>query len=182
MDSVASRYAIALLEVAREEKKVKEYVDEVSNIASIIDGNKDLQLLLKDYGLKVDEKKETVDLCFKGKINEYILNMFYVLLDNKRGAYILEVCNEFVRIGLNELNEKHGVVYSTINLTAKEVNDISKKVSKLLNSNVILENKIDNSLIGGFKVVVGDYVIDDSFKTRLEKIKQNLLEKKGENN
>ena len=112
MDSVASRYAIALLSIAKEEHKVKEYVEEVSNIVEIIKQNPDLIYLLKDYGLTNDEKKETLSLCFENKIQEYILNLFYVIIDNKRGKYLLDVCNEFVRIGLNELNIKKGVVYT----------------------------------------------------------------------
>ena len=50
MDSVASRYAIALLNIAREERKIKEYVDEVEQIGKLLSQNKDLLTLLKDYG------------------------------------------------------------------------------------------------------------------------------------
>ena len=57
MDSVASRYAIALLNIAREERKVKEYVDEVEQIGKLLVLNKDLLTLLKDYGLSTTEKK-----------------------------------------------------------------------------------------------------------------------------
>ena len=64
MDSVASRYAIALLSIAKEENKVNEYVLEVENLVEIFESNKDLVLLLKDHGLSKDEKKETISLCF----------------------------------------------------------------------------------------------------------------------
>ena len=75
MDSVANRYAIALLSIAREEGKIKEYVEEVEKISSLLAYNKDLLLLLKDYGLSTLEKKEVVKSCFEGKISEYILNL-----------------------------------------------------------------------------------------------------------
>ena len=181
MDSVASRYAIALLSIAKEEHKVKEYVDEVSNIVEIIKQNPDLIYLLKDYGLSNDEKKETLSLCFENKIQEYILNLFYVIIDNKRGKYLLDVCNEFVRIGLNELNIKKGVVYTTIKLTSKQIKEMEKKVSTILSCNVTLQNQIDSSLIGGFKIQVEDYILDDSMKNRLEKLKETITLKKGEN-
>ena len=45
MDSVASRYAIALLSIAKEENKIKEYVLEVENLVEIFEKNKDLVLL-----------------------------------------------------------------------------------------------------------------------------------------
>lgn len=181
MDSVASRYAIALLSIAKEENKIKEYVLEVENLVEIFEKNKDLVLLLKDHGLSKDEKKETISLCFEGKINEFILNLLYVLVDNKRGGYILDVCNEFVRIGLNELNIKRGIVYSTIKLTKTQLKGMESKISKMLNANVTLRNVIDENLLGGFKVQVEDYILDDSMKNRLEKLKETITLKKGEN-
>lgn len=181
MDSVASRYAIALLSIAKEENKIKEYVLEVENLVEIFESNKDLVLLLKDHGLSKDEKKETISLCFEGKINEFILNLLYVLVDNKRGGYILDVCNEFVRIGLNELNIKRGIVYSTIKLTKTQLKGMESKISKMLNANVTLRNVIDENLLGGFKVQVEDYILDDSMKNRLEKLKETITLKKGEN-
>ena len=181
MDSVASRYAIALLSIAREENKIKEYVDEIQQIIDILNENKELLILLKNYGLSNSEKKETLDVCFKDKISEYILNLLYVLIDNKRGNCILDVLNEFVRIGLNELNIKTGVIYSTILLSNEQLSLVEKKVSKILNANVTLKNTIDNSLLGGFKIQVEDYILDDSMKNRLEKLKENITLKKGEN-
>ena len=180
MDSVASRYAIALLSIAKEEYKVKEYVDEVDTLIDVFNANSDLCLLLKDYGLSKDEKKETLSLCFENKVSEYILNLFYVLIDNKRGGYILDVCNEFVRIGLNELNIKKGIVYSTIKLTASQLKGMEKKISNMLNANVTLKNQIDDTLLGGFKIQVEDYILDDSMKNRLEKLKETITLKKGE--
>ena len=181
MDSVASRYAIALLSIAKEENKVKTYVNEVEDLLEVFESNSDLVLLLKDHGLSKDEKKETLSLCFKGKLNEFVLNLLYVLVDNKRGNCIVDVCNEFVRIGLNELNIKRGFVYTTIKLTKSQLSGMERKISKMLNANVTLQNKIDESLLGGFKIQVEDYILDDSMKTRLSKLKETITLKKGEN-
>ena len=51
----------------------------------------------------------------------------------------------------------------------------------MLNANVTLQNKIDESLLGGFKIQVEDYILDDSMKNRLEKLKETITLKKGEN-
>lgn len=181
MDSVASRYAIALLSIAREENKIKEYVDETQQIIELLNENKQLLVLLKNYGLSSIEKKETLKICFENKISEYILNLLYVMVDNKRGNCIFDVLNEFVRIALNELNIKSGIIYSTILLSNEQILLIEQKVSKLLKANVTLKNKIDKDLLGGFKIQVEDYIIDDSMKSRLEKLKETIILKKGEN-
>ena len=58
---------------------------------------------------------------------------------------------------------------------------VEEKISKMLSCNVMLVNQIDPSLVGGFKVQVEDYILDDSMKHRLEKLKENITLKKGEN-
>lgn len=180
MDSVANRYAIALLSIAREEGKIKEYHDEISKIVEIFNNNKDLLYLLKSYGLSINEKRQALKEIFENKINQYILNLFYVLVDNKRGGFVLQTCNEFIRLALNELNVKSGIVYTTINLTGQELKAMEEKMSSILNANVTLTNKLDSSLIGGFKIQVDDYILDDSIKTRLTNLKQTIILKKGE--
>ena len=109
------------------------------------------------------------------------MNLFYVLIDNKRGGYLLATCEEFVKIALNELNIKSGVVYTTIKLSSKQIKGLEKKVSSILNANVTLTNKLDESLLGGFKIQVEDYILDDSIKNRLSNLKQTIILKKGEN-
>ena len=181
MDSVANRYAIALLSIARDENKIKEYVDEVEELISLFKENPQINILLKNYGLTRDEKKEILTNCFQNRITNSILNLFYVMIDNKRGGYLLQVCNEFVRIGMNELHVKKGIVYTTIHLSKEQLISMEKKVSKILNSNVILTNVIDLSLLGGFKIQIEDYILDDSMKSRLEKLKETIILKKGDN-
>lgn len=177
MDTVANRYAVALLSIAREEEKVQEYIDEVEQILEVLDQNDGFVRILKDYGLTNEEKKETIDVCFKGKIREYILNTFYVVVDNNRGAIIEDVLKEFVKLGYKELNIKKGFVFTTIILTKEELKQMEAKTSQLLNANVILQNKIDKNLVGGFKIQVDDFIIDQSIKHKLSDLKTTLLKR-----
>lgn len=175
MDSVASRYAIALLSLAREENLVKEYISECEQVIAILEGNSELVRILKDYGLTINEKKETIDLCFKGQVHDYVLNFFYIIIDNKRGSIFKDILKEFVRIAYKDLNIKKGTIYSTIKLNKQEIKSIEKRTSEIINATVILDNKIDKKLLGGFKIQVEDMIIDESVKKRLEDLKTQLL-------
>lgn len=181
MDSVANRYAVALLSLAREENKILDYILEVQSIVGLLKKQPDFLELLKSYGISNNEKKEIIKTCFENKVNQYVVNLFYVLIDNKRGNLICNVCDEFVRIGYNELNIKQGIVYSTIPLNNEQLVKMQQKVSTILKCNVTLKNQIDDSLIGGFKIQVEDYVIDESIKNKLLELKNTINLKKGEN-
>ena len=54
------------------------------------------------------------------------------------------------------------------------------KVSNMLCSKVSLQNKIDNRILGGFKIQVDDYLIDETIQSRLNDLKETLILKKGE--
>ena len=103
-----------------------------------------------------------------------------VVVDNNRCKYLLDILKEFDRISLNELNVKKGIIYTTIKLTKQQIEKLNEKVSKILKANVYLVNEIDTKLIGGFKIVVDDYIIDDSLKYRLMNLKDEISLKKGE--
>lgn len=68
-----------------------------------------------------------------------------------------------------------GVVYSVRELDTKEMKAITAFAEKKLNQDVVLENKIDPSLISGFKIVCDNQVIDASLKNRVDEMKADLL-------
>ena len=68
-----------------------------------------------------------------------------------------------------------GVVYSVRELDTKEMKAITAFAEKKLNQDVVLENKIDPSLISGFKIVCDNKVIDASLKNRVDEMKADLL-------
>ena len=158
MDSIANRYAIALLSLAREEKSVKEYLTIAEGIVEVFEQNEDLMMLLKAFSLSKDEKKEIVEKIFLPISNRYCVNLMNVVIDNGREGYIKKIFDEFTKLCLDDLNIKRGVVYTTSMLSITNLQLLEKKVSAILNANVTLTNKIDKSLLGGFLIKVNDYL------------------------
>ena len=156
-----------------------EYLKQISELLNIFCNNKDLKILLADYGLNNEEKKETITTIFKNNVNQYILNFMYIIIDNNRGKYYVDIFKEFIKRAQNYLHIVNGICYSTISLSKEDLNNITEKVSKLLNKKVVLTNRIDSSLIGGFKVEVEDIIIDESIKKRLLDLKKSIKIKKG---
>ena len=76
------------------------------------------------------------------------------------------------------LNEKNnvveGVAITAIAMTTSEIKELEAKLSSRYNKNVTLENKVDESILGGVLVRLGNTQIDGSVKTRLDNIKDQL--------
>ena len=172
-DSVATRYAVALFEIAKEEDKVSFYKSEFNSFYSLLDD--DVLSFLGHFSIPVEAKKDFLAKAFKGKLDQTIYNFVCLLLDKNRFNNIKEIVKEFNESCNQYLGIEEGIIYSAVKLTSKEVEQIAQKVSKIIGKKTILTQRLDESLVGGFKVAVADKVIDNSLKNKLESLKSELL-------
>ncbi len=174
MNQLYQRYAVALFSLASEKNQIEDYLKECEQLIEIFEKNEKLICFLKDYGITSLEKKEMLSKLFKNKIKTDIYYFMCVIIDNHRGKHIKDILKEFVLICLKRLNIKTGIVYSTVSLNDTQINQIEKKVSKLLNAKVRLTNKISPDLIGGLKIEVEDYLVDYSIQSKFTQLKNEL--------
>lgn len=177
MDSLASRYAISLLEIAKENHQNEFYRSEVKSLIELLKNSEDLRLVFNSAFINKDEKKKIVDLLFEDDSTIYIKNFLKIIIENSRSNKIIEILEEFVKLSNLEDNIAEGYLYSTSRLSDEEIKLISNAIEKKINKKVSLRNRIDNTLIGGVKVVVDDYVFDGSIKNKLNDLHNRL--KKG---
>lgn len=178
MDSLYVRYASALLSLAKEEGKVKEYKSALKSLLSVFNDNPDLSKYLKSYFVKNESKYKIIDELTKD-FNLLNLHSFLKLLVFKhRFNSINSIVDEFIKECNETIGIEEGYVYSTNTLSDEQMSNIEDAVSKKLDHKVELKNKIDSTLIGGIKVVVHDYVFDGSIKNKFETMKTSLNERR----
>ena len=175
MDTVASRYAKALLELASENNKVETYQKQVKYVHSVIKQNKDLIEFLKCYTVESSNKKDLLSKIFKDDIDLEVLHFLFLIIDKKRINYLEKIFVEFNSECNEYRNILEGVIYSFEELNDKQISEIEESVALKLNKKVELSNVIDSSLMGGIKVIVNDTVFDNSIANKMQSLKQELL-------
>ena len=174
IDIIANRYAEALFELSEEENITKEIYNELNNVVDILKNNKDLDNVLKSPLVAKSEKVQLIETLFNTKINNNLKNFLKILVEKGRISSLKSIKLTFKEL----LNDKHniieGTVISAIALTDEKVKELEEKLSKKYNKNVTLENKVDESILGGVLVRLGNTQIDGSVKTRLDNIKDQL--------
>ena len=178
MDSLASRYANALFSIALEENKVAAYQEQVISIDSILHEHKEFNDILNHFKVEEKDKKEMIDTVFKKDFDLTIVNFLKLLIDKRRFNHFKAICSEFNSLANEYQGVKEGVIYSAKALDEAMMKNIEDSVAKKLGNRVELKNIIDESLIGGFKVMVGDTVFDSSIKSKLNSLKYELLDGK----
>ena len=176
IDIIANRYAEALFQLSEEENITKEIYNELHSVLDIVKNNKDLDNVLKSPLVAKAEKVQLIETLFNNKINNNLKNFLKILVEKGRINSLKTIETTFKQL----LNDKHniieGTVISAVPMEEKQIKELEEKLSKKYNKNVTLENKVDESILGGVLVRLGNTQIDGSVKTRLDNIKDQLAQ------
>jgi len=169
----AIRYAKATLEYAVEKKAAEAVEKDMRSIAAIISENKELQGLLGSPIVKSEIKKNVLLEVFK-EANEITKGLVQTMLDNKRIAMLQEVAYKYIIQYEKMKGEEVAYVTTAVPLTAELEKKILAQVTKATGNKVTIENKVDESILGGFVLRVGDTQYDASIANKLNGLKREF--------
>jgi len=84
------------------------------------------------------------------------------------------VVSKFLEITREHLELLDVKIISAVPLTFPQRNDIEKKLVSMFGKEISLVTKVDSSLIGGLRIVVGHMIIDNTVKTSIAEMKKNV--------
>lgn len=169
------RYALALYEVAEQKGKVQQYLQDLREICNLIETNKEFYEVIKHPQISTKKKKRTFINIFKGHIDEELLSFLLILIEKDRILYLKEKLREMEKIDLERKNTLNGFVKTTVPLTQEEFNNLIKKLEEKYNKHIILEQIIDENILGGIYVRVNNDVIDGTVKSKLDELRDLML-------
>ena len=169
------RYALALYEVAEEKGKVQQYLDDLHEICNLIETNKDFYEVIKHPQISTKKKKRTFINIFKGHIDEELLSFLLILIEKDRILYLKEKLVEMEKIEKKKKNTLKGIVKTTVPLTEEEFSNLVSTLEDKYKKHIILEQIIDEKILGGIYVRVNNDVIDGTVKSKLDELKELML-------
>ena len=173
---ISKTYGEALFELAVEENKVDVFADEIRAILDILNQNPDFVNLLNHPKISKEEKLQVVDEVFGGKVSKEIQGFLNIIVSKERNKEIMAIMEYF----LDEVKAMKGigVCYVTTPMELKEAQK-EAVVKKLIETTEFKEMEmhyqIDEALIGGMVIRIGDRVVDSSIQTKLSKLEAQLL-------
>ena len=176
MDAVSSVYAEALFSLAVDTNKVEKIQKDVQLVGDSLRGVEGVKGFLNSIKVSKDDKKRVLRECFKDSIDEYTMNFLCVLVDKKRINLYKSIFHDFHLMCNEYLGIKEGIVESVRPLGSEQITQLEKALSKK-GCKVVLKNRINETLISGFKVIFEDQIIDNSMRNRISKMNEKLLRK-----
>lgn len=173
---VAKRYSSALFEHAKEKGTLAEVEADIRTIMTIFEKTPQLQTFLIHPKITPAEKKRVLSESLHQTVSAVVLNTLCLMIDRKRGDSILEMANQFKILSMEERQIAEAVVYSVKPLTDDETKAISDLFSKKVGKQALeINHVIDDELIGGIKIRIGNKIYDGSISGKLERIKRELV-------
>lgn len=167
-------YSQVLFDFANKNNKVKYYFKLCSKILmELIKDDCYLFNFLKNNSVDKQNRKNIINDIFKNKVDEYFLYFLYTIIDFNRGDLLIKIMKQFLKQCDELFNIRYVRVYSPYELNELQLHKLSLALKKFYQSEVQLDNIVDASLIGGIKVVSDSDSIDNTFKTKLNNIKQD---------
>jgi len=172
-----ARYAKSLIDLSTEQNALEEIKNDMVLFEKIVDDNSELEAILKNPIVPLDKKAGILNDVFGNKVHE-ITNSFLKLVVNKgRSAILFDTAKQFVA----QYNLIKGIVTaevtSAIALTDESRAEIVSLVKKELGAKeVIVKEKVDDKLIGGFILKVDDKQFDASIASGLSKLKKEFAQ------
>ncbi|MGL4632678.1 MAG: ATP synthase F1 subunit delta [Leadbetterella sp.] len=174
---VAYRYAKALVDLASEQNVLDAVNEDMGLFEKVCLENDEFSAIMASPIVRHEKKKTILNKLFDGKVNKVSSSIFTILTNKNREKLLLPISREFRKIYNEKLGIQKVVVVSSTELTEIQKTEIVANVSSSLQGKKIeLEEKVDESLIGGYILRIGDTQIDTSVKKRLNELRVALAQ------
>lgn len=172
---VASRYAKSLIDLSVENNALAESYNDMVFFEKVVDETPELEAILKNPIVPLDKKIGILSGIFADKVGTLTITFFKIVVGKGRSAILFATAKQFIQ----QYNDIKGIVTAYVT-SATTLGDVAKAeivaiVKRELGANeVIIKEKINENLIGGFILKVGDKQFDASIASGLSKLKKEF--------
>jgi F-type H+-transporting ATPase subunit delta len=174
--ALARTYAQSLMDLAEQAGVVDEVADELTRIAALLDESDDLRAFFHSVSIHKAKRAASLEVIFRDRVSDLTYRFIQVVNDHDR-------LDQFARIMLayaQLLMDRHGQVevdlYTASPLPQDRVDAIAAQISRAINRAALVNPRVDEGMIGGMKLRIGDKLIDGSVATRLVTLRRRLIE------
>ena len=170
----ASRYAKALLELSLEKGVLEEVHNDMQSFAQVVAENRGLELMLQSPIVPHVRKYAVLKEIFQNRVHPISFSIIEIITRKNREQLLPSIATEFHKLYNTHKNIQVAEVITTYPLEAAQRQEFMDLVKRISQKQVELKEKVDPALIGGFVLQVGDQQIDESIRTKLQRLKYQM--------
>ncbi len=172
---ISNTYAEALFELAAEDNRIDDLYAQIDMLQKLFSENPEFIALLNHPHITQEEKLAALENTLKGRVDDEIVGLLRIVTEKDRAAEIEAIFESF-RAKVYEY-KKIGIVYvtSAVALDEAQKKKIEEKLLKTTGFKSLEKNySVDEKLIGGMTIRIGDRVVDSSVRSKIAKMTSEL--------
>lgn len=173
MEEIARVYGDALFDVASEEGKIDEIRSELGEFADALDSDHDLQVFFFSPYFSSQEKREGIEKSIDGASDEF-QNFLALLAEKHRMPAIFRIRRYYDELWAEENKRLEVRLTSAVPLDEAVVNRVGEEIEKQTDRRIDLEADVDEEILGGLVLRVGNMVLDASLREKLNRLRKEV--------
>ena len=170
-EAIAKRYATAIYDIAESSGKIGEIREALNILAENYNEDEEFKVFLLDPSIKYDEKVEYLHKSFNF-ISEDAFKIINYLVKKGRVSLAEKIRDSYLKIYYEKNNKILVNATFTKELSDNQREALMKKLEEKYKKKIVLNLSVDEELIGGGIIKIGNKVIDGSIKSQIENIKK----------
>lgn len=178
INAIHRRYAKALFSLALERDQVDRIAEDLAGFNRVVQENKKLNVFLFAPEIRCQKKLDLIKALGQDRFTGLFYHFLVFVVKRGRQMFLAGIDAEFQR--LREIHAKvlRAKVITAVALDAEDKSNLINALEKTFNGKIKLDAQVDHNLLGGIQLHIGGKVFDTSIKTRLNRLRENMLSKK----
>ena len=175
-EAVAKSYAKALFELARERNQVEAVGMELATVAQMMKEQPGLlDFLSRPWVAAAAKRGAAMELADRLRVAPLTRDFIGLVASRNRADHLVAIAVAFRALDDEAQGRVRVKLRTATALTAAERDQLSTKLSRLLDGKqLVIEESVDQQLLGGFVAEVGSMILDGSLDSQLERMRERL--------
>jgi F-type H+-transporting ATPase subunit delta len=175
MEEIARVYADALFEIAKEKGKLDTIRDQLGRVADALERDRELAVFFFSPYFSTAEKRDGIARAVVDAEPE-LTNFLELLVEKRRMPVIFHIRRLFDEMWAEENKLLEVTLTSAVELDPEIVRRVGEEIERQTDRKVQLQSRVDEQLVGGLVLQVGNMVLDGSIRNRLEKLRKEVAQ------
>ncbi len=172
---VSHKYAKALFDESVERNLTQKVAADLEALMDLRGQDPAFLNFLNSPEVLTEHKTEFIKTVFGPRMDRVVIDFLHLLVEKGRINFLPEICRDFAQLTAEHHGLLHARVFTAVPLDAGQEERLTRELSRVTGQQVVLEKKVDPSILGGVVVHLGTKIVDRSLRRGLKELAHNLL-------
>lgn len=167
-------YGDALFQSALEENKLEQVKAELDALTAVFQAEPAFLAMMDSPAMDAGDKQKILKETFAGSVEEMLYNFLRILSDKRRMGLFLSIADQFGALYRQHLGLLEVEAVTAVAMSENQKQKLRDKLSELTGKQILLQNSVDASILGGVILKYNNQEINGSVREKLSALRHQI--------